>query len=162
MINLGKISINGKNIILEEKENKCLECVSHAKDNYGYTRIYVNGKHERLFRYLYEQKYGKIPKGMVVRHKCDNPSCCNVKHLEIGTQLDNINDMIIRNRHHKGKCPKLYGYKNAKCKLSKKDVCEIYLSNLSYKKLAVKYDISTTNVFLIKQKKIWGWLTEKF
>ena len=41
-------------------------------------------------------KFGEIPKGMVIRHKCDNPNCCNIEHLEIGTQKDNIEDMIKR------------------------------------------------------------------
>lgn len=82
--------------MLEERENGCIECISHCKDNCGYTRVRVNGKHERLFRYIYEQKYGKIPKGMVIRHKCDNPNCCNIKHLEIGTQKDNVRDLIER------------------------------------------------------------------
>jgi hypothetical protein len=44
------------------------------------------------------EKYGEIPKGMVIRHKCDNPACCNIEHLEIGTPLDNVNDMIERGR----------------------------------------------------------------
>jgi hypothetical protein len=44
----------------------------------------------------------KIPPGMVVRHKCDNPPCVNPEHLEIGTAADNRADCIARNRHAKG------------------------------------------------------------
>lgn len=39
-----------------------------------------------------------LPKDMVVRHKCDNPLCCNPEHLELGTQLDNINDTRSRRK----------------------------------------------------------------
>lgn len=162
MIYLGKITKNGKDIILEEKNNGCLECVSHSKDDYGYTRIYFKGKHSRLFRVIYEQKYGEIPKGMVVRHICDNPSCCNINHLELGTPTDNVNDMITRGRsgYHKTK-PTIQGTKNKSNILSEEDVKNIYLSKFSYKKLSVKYNVSKTTIMLIKKQKMWKWLTDK-
>ena len=33
---------------------------------------------------------------MVVRHKCDNPTCVEIKHLEIGTRKQNTHDLISR------------------------------------------------------------------
>lgn len=35
---------------------------------------------------------------IVLRHTCDNPPCCNPRHLLLGTQLDNIRDKVQRNR----------------------------------------------------------------
>lgn len=43
MINLGKLSFNGKEVILEKKLNGCIECISHCKDDCGYTRIEIKG-----------------------------------------------------------------------------------------------------------------------
>ena len=47
---------------------------------------------------MYKNFYGSIEKGNVVRHVCDNRKCCNPLHLLQGTQLENIQDMIERNR----------------------------------------------------------------
>lgn len=161
MINLGKFTSNGKEVILTKESNDCIKCVSHCQDSDGYTRIKYNGKHERLFRVIYMQKYGEIPKGMLIRHKCDNRWCCNIEHLEIGTPKDNVRDMIERGRdcYHKSK-PSLYGEKNGVHKLTEKQVKEIYLSDLGYKKLSKMYNVSTTNIRNIKKKLQWKWLTD--
>lgn len=162
MISLGKFNANSKEIVLEKRLNGCLECVSHTKDDCGYTRVRYKGKHERLFRVVFEIKYGEIPKGMVVRHKCDNPSCCNVEHLEIGTKKDNVQDMVNRGRTTKGMDNMFVrGTLNGSNKLSEQDVKEIYLSTLSGRKLAKIYGVSRTNISLIKNKNVWKWLTDK-
>ena len=40
---------------------------------------------------------GKIPKGKIVRHKCDHPYCINPKHLVSGTVKQNMKDFMLRN-----------------------------------------------------------------
>lgn len=146
---------NSKEIIFEKQDNGCVHCISHCKDDFGYTRIKYKGKQERLFRVLYMLKYGEIPKGMVIRHKCDNPSCCNIDHLELGTIRDNINDMMIRNRCIKTQ-PNLKGEKNGQHKLTLKQVQEIRNSQESNRKLAQKYNVSATTIFNIKSYKYWN------
>lgn len=163
MLNLGKISnaSSSKEVILEEQKNGCMKCISHCTDKNGYTRIKFKGKHDRLFRVLYQQKYGTIPKGMVLRHLCNNSWCCNVNHLAIGTQKDNCQDMVKCGRSTKGKQNiKIRGTKNVFHKLTEQQVKEIYLSNLSCNKLAKLYNVSVTNVVYIKNKKQWKWLTD--
>lgn len=43
-----------------------------------------------------------VPAGLVVRHLCDEPSCVRPEHLDIGTQLENIDDRVSRGRQHGG------------------------------------------------------------
>ena len=60
---------------------------------------YIYWKNKRLHRLVWEMHNAEpIPDGMVIRHKCDNRECCNPFHLELGTQAQNIQDMIERGR----------------------------------------------------------------
>ena len=158
---IDRLSKNGKDIILEKLDNGCVICTSHCKDKNGYVRIIHKGKQERLHRIIYKMYYGEIPKEMVIRHKCDNPNCCNIEHLEIGTQQDNVNDMIERGRSNKGKPNiKLRGTSNNSNKLNEEQVKEIYLSPLNCVQLGKLYNVSETNIRYIKKKRQWKWLTD--
>jgi hypothetical protein len=74
-----------------------------------------------------------IPAGFYALHHCDNPACCNPKHLRAGTQQDNGRDMTSRNRSAKGAKhgsktkPEaiLRGEKHGGAKLKDDDVLEI-------------------------------------
>lgn len=81
-------------------ESGCLEFQGgRDKDGYGYCKGHGQTKAHRL---SYVLSYGPIPVGMMVRHKCDNPSCVNPEHLELGTASDNMRDRSRRGRHPTG------------------------------------------------------------
>jgi hypothetical protein len=67
-------------------------------NNDGYAQIRHDGRTVRLHRLAWEAVNGPIPKGMRVCHSCDTPACCNVAHLFLGTQRDNVRDMVIKGR----------------------------------------------------------------
>ena len=66
----------------------------------GYATAWVKLNGRRVsttkHRKVYYEATGEWPE--VVRHKCDNPRCINIQHLEGGTHLDNMGDMVRRGR----------------------------------------------------------------
>lgn len=82
----------------------CWEC-SGWKDSGGYVSFYSECAHRVSYR-IYK---GTIPDGLLVCHSCDNPSCVNPDHLWVGTNQDNMDDMIRKERN-------LKGYKNPSCR----------------------------------------------
>lgn len=49
-------------------------------------------------RYAWALANLAAPGSRLVRHKCDNPPCCNPRHLELGTYADNAQDAVVRGR----------------------------------------------------------------
>lgn len=132
----------------------CFVCTSHGDDGKGYRRLGSVLMH----RFVYEECYGPIPEGLVLRHKCDNRACINPEHLETGTRGDNANDMKVR-----GRANKPTGIENNRAKLTEKEVIEIYEranSGDSGRMLAREFGISTSVVSKIKRGQNWTHLTK--
>jgi hypothetical protein len=71
---------------------------SGSRDPRGYGRVGWRGKVVLTHRLAWELAHGAIPSGLLVLHHCDNPPCCEPSHLFIGTQSDNIQDMLAKGR----------------------------------------------------------------
>ena len=103
-------------------ETPCIEWVG-KKHKQGYGRFWLKGRMVLAHRVAYceENKLGLNDiVGMVIRHKCDNTSCVNPDHLEIGTQKDNVLDCHSRGRAKPQACEK-----NGRAKLTREQVSEI-------------------------------------
>lgn len=126
-----------------------------CKSNPGYGQFRFNMKRERAHRASWIINFGEIPKGMFVLHKCDNRICSNPEHLFLGTNLDNIKDMISKKRHSYIGAK---GSKNHMAKLTEKQVLEIRRrlsmgeTNTS---LAKEFFLHYNTILDIKNKSIW-------
>lgn len=70
-----------------------------CRNKYGYGQVGHKGKIVSAHRLAYFFRYGDIPDGLQVLHRCDNPSCCNPDHLFLGTHNDNMKDMVAKKRN---------------------------------------------------------------
>jgi len=68
------------------------------KNIHGYGMTKHNNKTVMSHRVSYEIHKGGIPKGLIILHACDNPSCVNPDHLTTGTRSDNMIDMVNKQR----------------------------------------------------------------
>lgn len=101
---------------LKHCDNGCIEYTG-AKFSQGYGAFYLKNKNLKAHRFYYEAFVGKITDGMQVNHHCDNKICCNVEHLYVGTQKQNIDDREKRNRGIR-----ISGEKHHKTIVSEKDI----------------------------------------
>jgi hypothetical protein len=128
----------------------------------GYGRIAIGGGRKQMFlahRVAWEMHHAQpIPGEMVIMHKCDTPACVNPAHLELGTQADNIQDMVKKRRHSRGKSINR-GTANGQAKLTLDQAlairksCDSGLANQS--QLAQQYGISVSAISLIVTGQTW-------
>lgn len=145
-----------KKINFKVDENGCFILTSHSTNSGGYAEIRIKGRTTKVHRHIYEQCFGEIPNGLVVRHKCDNPSCINPEHLETGTHQENMQDMMLRNRQAKGS-------KKPASKLNEAQVVAIkklVKQGFTNVKIASIYKVDGSVISEIKNNKIWKHVKE--
>lgn len=108
------------------------------QDGYGGFKMNHNEMHVHRWSMVFK---GHEIKGLVVCHKCDNPKCVNPDHLFLGTQADNVKDMIAKGR-----------YVKPQSKLSAEDIVAIQQSTDSYSIIGKRFNISAPYVCSIKRK----------
>lgn len=131
----------------------CWEWVG-GKTSDGYGLFGSKNRRVLAHRFTWSVTNGDISVGLSILHKCDNPSCCNPKHLFIGTQQDNVDDREFKGR---GNQPK--GIKHNKAKLTEAQVLEIReryaKGGISQSQLAAEYDLQQTNIGFIIRRVTW-------
>lgn len=113
-----------------------------GKDGYG------SFDGTQAHRMIYQALHGPLPPEVVVRHTCDNPPCCNPKHLITGSHADNVFDRVQRRRG-------AVGERSGRAKLTEDQAKEILVSPHGNSYLAMVYNVSRDTVKKIRSGKIW-------
>ena len=127
----------------------------------GYGRVGVGGRGRGsvlAHRAVWEEINGPVPEGpgyhgMVVMHTCDNRLCCNPAHLVLGTQQENIKDMLRKKR---GKLPPQgCGEEAGNNKFTEEQIKAVIAAKGSYPQIAKATGVTLGMVKMVKRNKCW-------
>lgn len=132
-------------------------------NEHGYGVIAVGGGRARLaHRILWEITHDiDLDDDQKVCHRCDNPKCCNIAHLFIGTQAENLADMAAKGRRDvSGLLARdNRGTRHGMAKLTEEDVRKIRRAvtsgAMSQRKVAALFGVSQPVVSDIVRRVSW-------
>jgi len=135
-------------------------------DGYGWFKI---GRQPFLaHRIAWVLANGAIPPGLAICHQCDNPPCCNPRHLHPESLTYNNRDRARKGRsnslraekHWSHKHPEavLRGENNGQAKITEIQVREIRnlsATGASDATLAKRYSVSRKAIWQIVRRRVW-------
>lgn len=112
-----------------------------------------NGKYVRAHRLAYELYRGPIPQSLCVLHRCDIKVCVNPDHLFLGTQQDNMRDMVLKGRINAAP------FKNTRsAKITAEAARAIRFDQRNPRIIAAEHGIARNTVYGIKLGRCWKWV----
>lgn len=151
----------------------CWEWKAGRKSN-GYGEFFVHRREGRTVmanahRFAYILTHGEPAAGELVRHKCDNPPCCNPAHLERGTPAENTHDAISRGRFRPSEIAKRHAVRSGTvsgkrtAKLTDDQVRALLLdfdAGMPRAAIGRRYGINVSNVIRIAMGNGYKWVPE--
>lgn len=134
------------------RQEECWTWTGNKPDG-RYGHFSIGGQVVKAHRWIYETVVGPIPDGLMMRHRCDNPSCVNPRHLEPGTASDNMRDKIERGRGADRR-----GEKHPLAKLGAPQVLDIRkraACGATHQSLADEYGVRRGQIGKIVQRLNW-------
>lgn len=119
-----------------------------------------HGKKILAYRFAYTLAIGPIPDGLQVCHTCDVPLCVEPSHLFLGTQSDNLQDMVRKGRASWQTRPetRARGKHHGMAKLNETTVRiirAILAGGWPKHEVAARYGVSRELIHKIHQREIW-------
>ena len=122
-----------------------------------YGSLYAHGVQRPAHVWVLMLATGEEPNGRLACHTCDNPPCCNAKHLYWGTQKDNVND-----REKRGRSNRRVGETHGMAILTEAQVQEIRARHIprhpqhSASAIAREVGVSSATIHLVIHRKHWA------
>ena len=143
-----------KELKYKKEKNGCWICTSHNRDKDGYAIFQRNKKWQRIHRYMYEKEKGKIPKGKLISHKCNNHPCINPAHLFISNIKEIRKKAVMEGRN-------AFGERQGSSKLKENQVIEIFKDRITKKvDLCKRYNIGRSTILRIQSGNGWRNITK--
>lgn len=134
---------------IPEPNSGCWLWIScYKKKGYGYLRTEFGSFLAHRLSYILYKSY--IPGKLQVLHKCDVRCCVNPEHLFLGTNIDNVNDKVSKNRQARGDILAM-----SKRKLTLDQVLRIRQDGRTQRLIAKDYGVSQNAVYAIKNRLTW-------
>lgn len=118
----------------------------------GHRQFHDGERGTLAHRFSYAVHFGPIPDGVCVCHRCDNPACVRPDHLFLGSQAENLADMVRKGRSSSGG-------RHWNAKLTSGAVAEIRRlaeTGMQQKDIAALFGVSGTAVHKIIHRKRWA------
>ena len=108
-------------------------------------------------RFAFEMAYGPIPINFLVCHHCDNRLCVRPEHLFLGTQQDNMDDMLRKSREsHVGASRNpAQGMRQGLHKLTDDQVLIIRASTARTSTLAANFRVGVGAINRVRRRATW-------
>jgi hypothetical protein len=112
----------------------------------GRPHFTIRNRSQAAYVFACEMKEGRLrPKGLVVRHACENPLCCDPNHLSFGTHRENGID-------------RLYHGNSKSLKLDLQKVNHIHMMHkdgISAETLANNYGVTVSTIKSVVNDRTW-------
>ena len=143
----------------EQKIDKSGECWNWTGalnyTTHGYGVFGAKSGNALAHRYSYAAFVGEILDGMQVLHRCDNKRCVRPDHLFLGTQKDNMQDMMSKGREVRYDRS---GTKNPRYRVTPETVAKIKAERATGRTIASisgEFGVSLTHVGRIVRGEHW-------
>ena len=123
----------------KDTDSDCWEWTAALCDK-GYGRFGIKRKVVSAHR-LSVILDGRDPTGLFVCHHCDNTKCVRPDHLFLGTQQDNMRDMLSKKRNRTAP------NRPMQRRLIDVQIHEIRNSKMSQRELSRQYNVSQNTIF---------------
>jgi len=139
-----------------KKSEGCWEWTASKINGYGQFMV-SPGERWSAHRLSWVFHYGPIPQGTgyhgtCVLHRCDNPACVRPDHLFLGSNADNVRDMVSKGRNS---LKRMTGEAHGMAKLTEADVVAIRNDQRNRRVLAKEYGVHPNTIYNVRQRIKW-------